>query len=135
MVYALTLLEAYQLEHLRNKGLSDQEIITALRNEQPSGNYHAIIELLSGNETIFQSVLKEGYTVKFVTKNGLQNLLLLKFDKLEVRDYQVIEKGVSDLQLNPFQHSTLKQLLSQNWKIKAINNDDDGMNTYQVISE
>ncbi|MBD3107954.1 hypothetical protein IEO70_06210 [Bacillus sp. AGMB 02131] len=55
--------------------------------------------------------------MRFVTINGLQRLLQLKFGKLADRDYNLTENGVERLQIDVQQLAILKQILSDNWLI------------------
>lgn len=125
-INSITLPTAYMIETLRNNGISDEQILHQIkeRDVTPWDRLHSnfdftnLVELADKDQTIFESIIRDGYTVKFVTIRGLQTLLQLKFDKIADRDYQVTETGISGLQLEESDFTELKQLLSPNCKIQ-----------------
>lgn len=100
----LSMPEAMMIETFRHNGKTDPEILEL-------ANKNAVLAPLREN---LESILRDGYTIKFVTFNGLKNLLRLKFDKHIDRDFVATEQGMADLQLETEQVATLQQLLSQN---------------------
>lgn len=100
----LSMPEAMQIETLRHDGKTDSEI-------HESATENEVLAPLSEN---LEAILRDGYTIKFVTFNGLKNLLRLKFDKHIDRDFVATEQGMADLQLTAEEAATLQQLLSQN---------------------
>ncbi len=123
----ISLMDAYMIEALRSNGVTNEELMSQLakkdvtRWEQitPNFDFSELIPLYEKDPAVFSRILSDGYTVKFVTKKGVQNLLKFKFDKIEERDYEVVENGIVHLKMDEAQHATLKQLLSSNWIIKA----------------
>jgi hypothetical protein len=55
--------------------------------------------------------------VKFITINGLRNLLKLKFDITEEM-YELTEQGIAKLIAGEDTLSGIKQMLSPNWKVQ-----------------
>ncbi|AMQ07719.1 hypothetical protein [Sporosarcina psychrophila] len=124
----ITLMDAYMIETLRGNGISDGELLDRLeqkdidswKNLKPSFDFSELIKLYDQNPSTFSSILSDGYTVKFITMKGLQNLLNMKFDKIEERDYQLTGNGISHLTIEEGVYPALKQLLSSNWVIQEL---------------
>lgn len=122
----ISLPTAYMIETLRSNGISDEQILHQIkeRDVTPWDRLHSnfdftnLVELADQDGINFESIIQDGYTVKFITIRGLQTLLQLKFDKIVDRDYQVTETGISGLQLEESDFTVLKQLLSRNCKIQ-----------------
>lgn len=114
-------MEAVLLESLRSNGVSNQELLNNLDGraweETFSTEYEALLNIYSQDKQQFIELLENGYSVKFITFNGLKNLLKMKFNKLEEQDYKIVDNTFELLELNPQQLSTLKQLLSINWVV------------------
>jgi hypothetical protein len=119
----ISLMDAYMIETLRSKGVTDEELIEQKGIEvwnrlHDSFDFHDLIRLREKDPVAFQTIIEDGYQVKFVTFNGLKNLLKLKFNRMDEIDYQTTEKGVRGLYLNMEACNQLKTLLSKNWTVK-----------------
>lgn len=122
----ITLMDAYVIETLRSKGMSNEQLIMeleqknldALKNINPNYDYHDLVTLYEQDKSAFTSILTDGYEVKFVTMGGLKGLLELKFDKIADRDYTLTDKGIEHLEMEEHQLHVLNQLLSRNWTIE-----------------
>lgn len=121
---AITLMEAYIIENLRKHGVSDEELLHI--NEQSISKWqqlderfdYTLLEKLavkSGDK--FSSIINEGYTVKFLTLNGLINLIQLKLGKKRDLDFVVHEDGIRNLVVNANELKVVQQILSPNWEV------------------
>lgn len=130
----ISLMDAYMIETLRSNGISNDEIINFLEkkdvsswgNFNPDFEFDGLIKLYEQNKSRFNSVLTDGYTVKFLTINGLKNLLKMKFNKIAEENYILSETGIQRLEIDADHLPTLAQLLSINWTIEEhtdTNND------------
>ncbi|WP_062105476.1 hypothetical protein [Bacillus niameyensis] len=121
----ITLPAAYMIETLRSKGITNEQLLTQINNRDISPwknvsehfDFNELIKLADQDQNAFKSIVLQGYSIKFVTIRGLQNLLRLKFDIVEDRDYLVTDKGISELQIENSQLAVLKQMLSKNCTI------------------
>ncbi|WP_156289475.1 hypothetical protein [Oceanobacillus salinisoli] len=118
----ISLMEAYMIETLRSKGVTDQELIegediSAWNRLHESFDFQDLLRLREKDPIAFQTMVEEGYQVKFVTFNGLKNLLKLKFNKMDEVDYQTTESGIRGLYLNTEERHQLTSLLSKNWTV------------------
>lgn len=114
--------EAVLLESLRSNGVSNQDLLNKLDGrsweETFSSEYETLLHIYSQDKQQFIDLLENGYSVKFITFNGLRNLLKMKFNKLEVQDYKIVDHTFELLELDPQQLNTLRQLLSINWVVE-----------------
>ncbi|RKQ27977.1 hypothetical protein [Oceanobacillus halophilus] len=119
----ISLMDAYMIETLRSKGVTNQELIeakdiNAWNRLHESFDFQELLNLREKDPAAFETIIEDGYQVKFVTFNGLKNLLRLKFHKMEDVDYQSVERGIRGLSLNENDRNQLTSLLSNNWTVK-----------------
>ena len=122
----ISMMDAYMIESLRSNGILNEQILNTLENKNievweditPKFDYQELIKSYTQDKTAFKSALLDGYSIKFLTMNGLKNLLKWKYDKIADRDYQVSDKGLHQLKINEESLRSLQQLLSINWKLK-----------------
>ncbi|MBS4210353.1 hypothetical protein [Bacillus sp. FJAT-50079] len=134
----ISLPTAYMIETLRHHGVSDQELLQQTEKKDVSPwkgfntnfDFNELVELSEKND--FRSIIQDGYTIKFVTIKGLQNLLRLKFNQLEERNYHLTEKGIAELVLDQPQYKTLKQMLSPNCMIRENSLDAEGKTSITI---
>lgn len=123
-VHTITLQAAYMIENLRKHGVSNKELIEINDQSLEQWNdlnlnfdFNVLKELAELDQDAYSTIVRDGYQVKFLTINGLINLVQLKFDKKRDVDFTVHEDGISNLELDENQYSRLRQFLSQNWKV------------------
>ena len=122
----ISMMDAYMIETLRSHGTSNEEMTTLLETKDISDwkkkhnkfDFTELISLYEQDKQAFQSILQDGYTIKFLTINGLKNLLKMKFDKIAERDYQISGTGIQHLEIEVQSFPTLEQFLSINWVIR-----------------
>lgn len=113
------------LETLRSNLVSNEEILKQIGDGDvgiwetlnTNFDFNELIQLAEQDQDKFTAIVQDGYQVKFITFKGLQRLLQLKFNKTVDEDYQLTNKGVTDLRLDGAQLSVLKQMLSKNWAV------------------
>src|SRR5690625_5210386 len=79
----ITLMEAYLIETIRSHGVSNDYLLTQVEQEDISEweelntnfDFNGLITLRNQNPSAFEDIINEGYSIKFLTFNGLQNLL------------------------------------------------------------
>lgn len=129
VAHKITLQAAYMIEDLRKHGVSNKELIEI--NDQSierwndlnlDFDFNVLKELAETDQDAYSTIVRDGYQVKFLTINGLINLIQLKFDKKRDVDFTVHEDGISNLELDENQYSKLRQFLSQNWKVIETDN-------------
>src|SRR5699024_2705696 len=103
---SITLMDAYAIENLRSYGYSNDQILSKVQandiEEFKKVKENLDFSLLIGmDESIgLKTLLEDGYKVKFLTFNGLKNLIKLKFGKIAEEDDQVDEFKLSGLKLD-----------------------------------
>ncbi|WP_442637181.1 hypothetical protein [Rossellomorea marisflavi] len=120
--YKITMMDAYAIESLREKGITNEVLLAAaasgdttrLLEADPEGSFDALLKLGEDRDAL-ESILNDGYQIKFVTYNGLRNLLRMKFRK----PFTELDNGIEGLHLSVEELIQLKKLLSSNWVLKA----------------
>lgn len=123
----ITIVEAFMIETLRNCGVSDHKIleqvtkkdITYWEHLSPDFDFQELINLAEKEKTAFHSIILDGYKIKFVTMNGLKNLLRLKFN-ISDQNYIQTERGITELDIDENQLIALRQILSKNCVIHEL---------------
>lgn len=118
---SITLMEAYAIETLRSNGISNDKIIENIKANdlgefkavKENMDFDALVELSKNAD--FEAIVNDGYKVKFLTFNGLKNLIKMKFGKFADEDYQVDEFVISGLEISEDQQKDLEYMLSANW--------------------
>ncbi|AKG73042.1 hypothetical protein [Salinicoccus halodurans] len=124
----ITLMEAYAIETLRSNAYKNEEIIEKVRNNEIEDfkavddhmDYDGLFELEA--EDFLGNILEKGYQVKFLTINGLTNLIRMKYGKEADSDYRLSGFVVSELQLEAEERRDLETMLSSNWKFSESEN-------------
>lgn len=123
-IESITLMEAYIIENLRKHGISNDELVNI--DEQAIKHWKALEErfdftmlenLAKKSKDKFSSIIYGGYRVKFLTINGLINLIELKLEKTRDTDFTVHEDGISRLVVDATELKQVQQLLSPNWQV------------------
>ncbi|SOC40884.1 hypothetical protein [Ureibacillus acetophenoni] len=122
----INLMDAFIIETVRSNGVSNEELIQKTLNKDVDTwkvfskdfKFERLIELAEDEEA-FKSIIGEGYKVSFVTRNGLKNLMRLKFQITE-SDYEQVENGYLNLEISDEQLAGIKQFISGNWNIQEI---------------
>lgn len=133
----ITLMDAYMIETLRNHNLSDDELLTRLEKKdvaffeslKSNFDFNELLKLYEQDPITFKSILLDGYSVKFITFKGLQNLLKIKFDKIDERDYKLLDNGISHLTIEETAYPILKQMLSKNWVVQNLTEENSNQST------
>lgn len=128
-VQAITLMEAYIIENLRRHGVSNDELlhmdehaISEWERLDDRFDYTLLKELKEQSADQYSSIINDGYTVKFLTLNGLINLLDLKLAKKKDVDFTVHDDGIRNLIVDAKEKEEIQKILSPNWKISEENN-------------
>ncbi|MCG3421209.1 hypothetical protein ACTWPF_15270 [Oceanobacillus sp. M65] len=127
-LHKISLMDAYMIETLRSNGISDKEILTQIEQGKTEAwqelnrnfDFQELVKFAEKDMEGFKRILSQGYRVKFVTFNGLKNLLRLRFGKERETDYELTETGIRNLNLNSEQLVDLKQVLSGNWVVEEL---------------
>ncbi|WP_339251694.1 hypothetical protein NSQ43_15645 [Sporosarcina sp. FSL W8-0480] len=136
----VTLMEAYMIETIRSNGISNQELLTQLEQENKSVwesinqnfNYDDLIALYIQDKSAFKSILTDGYHVKFITIKGLQTLLEMKIKKTAGKDYTLSDKGMEHLIVTETELTMLNQILSKNWTIEELPTDIENVQLKEI---
>ncbi len=132
---SITLMDAYAIENLRSYGYTNEEILSKVQDKDID-EFKKVKEnldftlLIDMEESVgLKTLLEDGYQVKFLTFNGLKNLIKLKFGKIADEDYKVDDFTLSGLALDETQAADLGNALSSNWQMTK---EDDGYKVQPV---
>lgn len=132
---SITLMDAYAIENLRSYGYTNEEILSRVRAKDID-EFKKVKEnldftlLIDMEESVgLDTLLEDGYQVKFLTFNGLKNLIKLKFGHIAEEDYRADGFTLSGIRLDGYQAAELGNALSPNWQMTE---EDDGFKIQPV---
>ncbi|WP_332645747.1 hypothetical protein [Lysinibacillus sp. 54212] len=119
----ISLMEAYSIEALKEQGITLDRATKKLEsgqledwNEKFQLDFSLLQELYKANPSLFKEAYQSKYKIKFVTINGLKNLLRLKFN-IEETQYTIVENGILHLQTDEEIEDRIRYMLSSNWTV------------------
>lgn len=122
MVEKITLMDAYLIEHIRHAGISDGDIKAKVQHSR-AGEFNYVHEsfdftMLHALSDRIDAILNTGYEVRFLTFNGLVNLIELKFQQQKEIDYEIVGYTLSKMKVTSRELQVMKQMVSENWQIR-----------------
>ena len=123
---AISMMEAYTIEVLKAHPYTYEQVRQYIENDQVhilkddyNMDFEPIMTLLNEDTNLLQQAFEGNYKVKFMTINGLKNLLRLRFQITEDQ-YELLEAGNGLAQLSVSAHTELeiRSMLSSNWKVE-----------------
>ena len=121
MIPSITLWEAYLIESLRSKGMDNKSLprfieksdIKALNDFDHTFDHTELI--VTNNSTSIKLAIEANYKVKFISINGIKNLMGMKFGLKEGKDFQMTETNFHDVSLSNEQMKILHTMISPLW--------------------
>ena len=137
----ISMMAAYTIEALHSNNISNDDILTLLEKKdlsslediKPKLDFNELIKLYEHDKILFRSILEDGYSVKFLTMNGLKNLLKMKFNKIAEQDYEILDTGIAQLEIETKDFAVIEQLLSVNWVIQE-HTDKNNDSSKKIVS-
>jgi hypothetical protein len=126
----LTQREAMLLEAARAHGFVDEEIIHKLRKGNPEpfleieeGKYDftPLFSLYEEDFELLEEAIREGYTIKYTTFNGIKFILNKRFGLQAPRDYECGEDYLDSLTIADKDLAWLRSTISSNWRFVEVN--------------
>ena len=123
---AISMMEAYTIELLKAHPYTFEQIKYYIDNEELqilTKDYEIdgemLATLLKEHATEMEQAFAGNYQVKFMTINGLKNLLRMRFDITEAQ-YELLEagNGLQHLEVNSATEQQIRAMLSSNWKVE-----------------
>lgn len=129
----ISILEAILIESLKSNRMDEETILHHLRNDDAEAlnnfddtlDYGYLLEVYRTDPEAIEHAIVASYRIRFVTRGGLTNLLRLKFDLLEERDFEL---GQAEFIFPSISHTLLDEiaeLLSANWKVEKLEQVND----------
>ncbi|WP_413381424.1 hypothetical protein [Alkalihalobacillus sp. 1P02AB] len=134
---SLSLWEAYTMESLRAKGLADKDLFSYLANQDMKGlksvdkalDYTDLMRAYRQSPAQLKTAIDSQYKIKFPTRNGIKNLLKLKFELEAQLDYTLSETSFIGVPLTKEQLHTVQIMFEPIWKLKVNHQNDEKYNT------
>lgn len=119
---AISLMEAYLIERLRPKFSYEQVVKQFDRNdlslfENLKSDFSLLQQLHEENPALLKEAYTNAYKVKFLTINGLKNLLQMRFN-IDETTYDLQEFGAYNVLADEQTEKAIAALVSSNWKIE-----------------
>jgi len=123
---AISMMEAYTIELLKTHPHTFEQIKHLIENDE----LHRLTDkydidtdrlktLFDDNALEMEQAFAGNYKVKFVTINGLKNLLRMRF-QISDDQYELLPEGngLQSLQIDPITEQQIRGMLSSNWKVE-----------------
>ncbi|MGN7479253.1 hypothetical protein ACTHOQ_15525 [Solibacillus silvestris] len=123
---AISMMEAYTIEVLKAHPYTFEQVKHHLENDNLqffkkdyNMDFDLLKTLIKENPQQFKRAFEGDYEVKFVTINGLKNLLRMRFGITEAQ-YELLEtgNGLRKLRVSPGTEQQIRKMLSSNWKVE-----------------
>ncbi|MDN9010478.1 hypothetical protein [Brevibacillus laterosporus] len=117
--------EALMIEVLRAKGVTDEELLDALKKEDISDflqcsddfDFSQLLDFSRQNWCELEQAVREGYQIKFNTINGIKYLISVRLNQVADRDYQNKGDYLAEIKLKEAEVIWLQSVLSKNWTV------------------
>ncbi|MEK5080438.1 hypothetical protein MKX73_16065 [Solibacillus sp. FSL W7-1436] len=123
---AISMMEAYMIELLKTHPYTFEQVKHYIENDElhlltdtDDINPESLKILLNENAEEMEQAFAGNYEVKFVTINGLKNLLRMRF-QITDDQYELLPEGngLQSLQIDPITEQQIRGMLSSNWKVE-----------------
>ena len=121
-----------QLEIARSTGLTNDELLDIFKTKnlqalKPLGEddseWEILFQFAEDNWGDFKEAVLNGYTFKFVPRNGLKHFMIYKYGLEEGKDFEFGENYFDHVKLKSTQVTELERMITQNWKITHLDVD------------
>lgn len=122
----ITLMDAYMIETLFSKGIKKEDFLHTMNEKNldkyvhfdDSFDYSELSTSVQGKESLFEEAIKKNqYAISYLTIGGLKNLLRIKYEFVEEKDYLLYDQKLENLTVNQKQLKEIKALVSSAWRV------------------
>ncbi|WP_341320111.1 hypothetical protein NSQ62_10600 [Solibacillus sp. FSL H8-0523] len=125
----ISMMEAYGIELLKSNGIPYEQVSQQFSENkidlliEENFDFAVLKTLFDTDGKAFEQAYAGNYTVKFLTINGLRNLLRMRFG-IQVDVYETLEagNGLSGVPATAETEQQLRLLVSSNWKVDRHGN-------------
>ncbi|MER2119147.1 MAG: hypothetical protein ABS935_02710 [Solibacillus sp.] len=123
---AISMMEAYTIELLKTHPYTFKQVKHYIENDELylltetfNIDTDSLKILLNENAEEMEQAFEGNYEVKFVTINGLKNLLRMRF-QISDDQYELLPEGngLQSLQVDLITEQQIRRMLSSNWKVE-----------------
>ncbi|MGM9949146.1 MAG: hypothetical protein ACI33P_03430 [Lysinibacillus sp.] len=122
----ISLMEAYIIETLKGYGISVEETEKRIAGQtlgEWQEQFKFDFSLLEKMEPdTLRAAFAGEYRIKFVTINGLKNLLRMRFDIQDIH-YKEMDNGLASLSVDETIEMKIRSMLSSNWTVTRSGDD------------
>ena len=122
----ISLMEAYIIETLKGAGYTVEQAAQQIETgdvtpfqQLAKFDFQLLVNLYNVERETFYAAFAGQYRVKFLTINGLKNLLKFKFG-IENTRYTELETGIADLDVNEATEQAIRAFVSANWNVERV---------------
>lgn len=142
MAVAISQMNAFMIEVLRSKGMSNEDIFhnaqqknyDAFAAVDTTFTYEELVKSVEEQEVELKKAIFNAYTIKFMTIRGVKRILQFKFQLAEEayteenNQFHLVKLLEKDL-------VELKRILAPNWKIMNEKQLDNGVIEFSILHQ
>lgn len=122
---AISMMEAYGIELLKAHALSFEQVSEQLKENEitfpidESFDFSVLKSLYDTDFDTFKQAYMDSYSIKFLTINGLRNILRMRFH-IPVEQYDTLEEGngLRNVPASEDIEQQIRTIVSSNWKVE-----------------
>lgn len=116
----ISMMEAYNIEALKKDGYTYESVVERIDLDEDE-RIASLKALYEKDASLLKEAFTGNYRVSFVTRNGLRNILHLRYD-IPLDSYKVEENGIFDIEMNEDVEKEVAAFISMNWTLKREEN-------------
>ncbi|WP_274306942.1 hypothetical protein [Solibacillus daqui] len=122
---AISMMEAYGIELLKANGISFEQLSEQFKQNQGAFNidenfdFTVLKSLYDTDFDTFKQAYTDIYTVKFMTINGLRNIMRMRFN-IPIEQYETLEtgNGLRNVPASESIEQQIRTIVSSNWNVE-----------------
>lgn len=126
MIARVPLNYAIMIEQVKSKGTNEERILQALQKREIAlfelagkglPNWETLIQYYDENPEKVEKIIRDDYTITFLTKGTLKRLLFIKYQLKEGVDFEDKGESLQMITLLNTDFSVFSTILADNWEI------------------
>lgn len=121
----ISMMEAYGIELLKANGISFEQVNEEFKQNKSSFNidenfdFTVLKSLYDTDFNTFKQAYTDVYTVKFMTINGLRNILRMRFN-IPIEQYETLAtgNGLRNVPASESIEQQIRTIISSNWNVE-----------------
>lgn len=130
-----------QLEIARSGGLTNDRVLEICKAKdfqalrflnQDDEDWEMLFQFAEEHWEEFKVAVQVGYKFKFVTRNGLKHFMIFRYGLEEEKDFEFGDTYFDQIKLKTYQVTELEEMITQNWRIKRLTTEDNGLQSIRI---